>query len=632
MQKVVQRYFSILFCFALAPVIISVFGRAEAQKQRYPLPIPKYEFHVERSVMIPMRDGVRLATDLYFPKDAGDKLPVILIRTPYDKDRFYQGEWGPATTLFAGQGYAVAVQDCRGKYASEGVFVVSKRDGEDGYDTVTWLATQPWSNGNVGTYGCSYLGEVQMFQSKLRNPHLKAMIPQAAGTSLGTADNRNRFFIYNGGAIELSPVLGWFYQFGSKVYFRPPPGIPKEVRDKIVPFFSSAPNIPPLDFKEIWWSLPVIDMMRKAGGLPTDFEECVSHRPGDPWWDDFGYIADSNRFDVPAIHVNSWYDYGVAETLYFFNLFQRNAESVRCRDNQFVIISPTSHCRSEFTVDNHIVGERNVGNPQFDYWKIYLAWFDHWLKGIDNGITKMPKVQTYVMGKGEWRSEKEWPLAQTQFTKYYLHSDGHANSRFGTGRLSTEIPGNEPPDRYVYDPKTPVPSVGGPICCTGTADAPPGAFDQSKVEARHDVLVYSTPVLEEGVEVTGPLQLVLFVSSSAKDTDFTGKLVDVYPDGTAYNVQEGILRARYREGFDREVFMDEGGVYKLKITLHATSNYFAPGHRIRLEVSSSNFPRFDRNLNTGGNNFDETEWTIAKNTIHHSKKYSSHILLPIIKD
>jgi putative CocE/NonD family hydrolase len=237
------------------------------------------------------------------------------------------------------------------------------------------------------------------------------------------------------------------------------------------------------------------------------------------------------------------------------------------------------------------------------------------------------------MGKNEWRGENEWPLARTKYTKYYLHSDGHANSRFGTGKLSLEQPGKEPPDRFVYDPRTPVPTVGGPICsnCTGRK-VPDGAFDQTNVELRNDVLVYTTPPLKEGVEVTGPIKAVLYVSSSVKDTDFTAKLVDVTPEGPAYVIQEGILRARYREGYDKMVWMKPDEVYKVEINLFVTSNYFGPGHRIRVQVSSSNFPRFDRNLNTGGNNFDEIEYVIAKNTIHHSKKCPSHIILPIIPD
>jgi putative CocE/NonD family hydrolase len=242
----------------------------------------------------------------------------------------------------------------------------------------------------------------------------------------------------------------------------------------------------------------------------------------------------------------------------------------------------------------------------------------------------MPKLHIYVMGKNEWRGESEWPPARTRSTRYYLHSDGRANSRSGSGALDVSPPGDEPPDRYIYDPENPAPSRGGPVCCTGTPDAPEGSFDQSEIETRNDVLVYSTPALTEGIEVTGPIEAVLYVSSSAVDTDFTAKLVDVYPDGTAYNVQEGILRARYRQGFDRKVWMKAGEVVEVRIDLQATSNYFPPGHRIRLEVSSSNFPRFDRNLNTGGNNFDEVTWIVAENAVHHDQIFPSYLLLPII--
>jgi putative CocE/NonD family hydrolase len=261
-----------------------------------------------------------------------------------------------------------------------------------------------------------------------------------------------------------------------------------------------------------------------------------------------------------------------------------------------------------------------VGNAQFDFYNTYVRWFDFWLKGIENGINKMPKLQIYVMGKNQWRGEQEWPLTKTQFTHYYLRSKGRANSQFGDGTLDTVLPDTEPSDTFTYDPKTPVPTVG----------LPNGGLDQSEVETRADVLVYSTPVLDRGIEVSGPIKAVLYVSSSARDTDFTAKLVDVYPDGVAYNIHEGILRARYREGFGKKVWMKPGQIYQVKIDMQATSNYFAAGHRIRLEISSSNFPRFTRNLNTGGNNYDETEWKVAQNQIHHRKDYASHLILPII--
>ena len=601
-----------------------------------PMPVPKYEVRIERSVMVPMRDGARLSPDIYFPEGIQEKLPVILVRTPYNKKGWRESEPGHhyhAAYMFAGQGYVVAVQDCRGKFESEGTFIISAADTMDGYDAVTWAATQPWSNGNVGTYGCSYLGENQIEMAKLKNPHLKAMIPQAAGGALGTGGNYYRFFGYlTGGAFELSTAVGWFFANGSKIYFRPPFGTPRSLFLQVEKFFNPAPVLPGIDFNEALKTLPVIDIVKKMGAPPSDFEDFASHEPADPYWNELGYIQDTDRFDVPALHVSSWCDLCAAETLYLFNLLQKNAESDRARENQFVIISPTIHCRYEQATDQTMTGERNVGDARFDFWGTYLRWFDYWLKGIENRITQMPKVQIYVMGKDEWRAEKEWPLARTRYSNYYMHSNGHANSRFGNGVLSTTMPNQEPADHFVYDPKTPVPSVGGSVGMNIAARfVPPGYYDQSALETRHDVLVYSTPVLEQGIEVTGPLQAVLYVSSSARDTDFTAKLVDVFPDGTGYNVQDGILRARYREGFHKKVWMKPDEVYEIKIDLHVISTFFAAGHRIRLEISSSNFPRYDRNMNTGGNNYDETEWVIAKNTILHSEKYPSHIILPIIE-
>ncbi len=631
MNKIILKK-AILGFVLLGPLTNFVAAGTEIKGQ---VPAPKYGVHLERSVMVPMRDGVKLSTDLYFPEGAGEKLPVILMRTPYNKNYYREKRSDPnesSTYFFAGQGFVVAVQDCRGRFESEGEYVVSRADTEDGYDAVSWAATQSWSNGNVGTFGCSYLGENQVESAKLRNPHLKAMIPQAAGGAVGAAGNHYSYFgAFKGGVIELVANFGWFFQYGSKIFYRPPSGITRADFLQSARLFDPAPKIPAINFQAIWKTLPAIDMVKKAGGPPSDYEDFLSHDPADSWWEQFGYIKDSDRFDVPALHVNSWYDFGVADTLYTFNLFQRNAESDLARNNQFAVISPTAHCLSELATEKTIVGERDAGDARFDYASLYLRWFEHWLKGIDNGVTEMPKVQIYVLGRNIWRGEKEWPLARTQFQNYYFHSDGRANSRFGSGTLGPEKPGTEPPDAYSYDPKNPVPSRGGPVCCTGTPDAPEGSFDQSEVEMRQDVLVYSSPVLKEDLEVTGPLEVVLYVSSSARDTDFTAKLVDVYPDGTAYNIQEGILRARYRNGFDRKVWMKEGEVYPLKIDLQATSNCFRPGHRIRIEVSSSNFPRFERNLNTGGNNYDETRWELAKNRIFHSAKYPSHIVLPVIK-
>jgi len=338
----------------------------------------------------------------------------------------------------------------------------------------------------------------------------------------------------------------------------------------------------------------------------------------DPRWDQFGYVDRRYHFNTPALQICSWYDSVVNEAFLLSKLMRENGESAETRENQYVVIAPTTHCGFDSATEHTVVGKRELGDVQFDYYNLYLRWFDRWLRGNENAMTSVSKVQIYVMGANKWRSEAEWPLARTNFAKYYFHSGGHANGREGDGTLSTSAPGEEPADQFQYDPKNPVPTVGD------------GAQDQSELEKRSDVLVYSTPLLKTGIELTGPLEVILFVGSTARDTDFTAKLVDVYPNGTAFNLQDGILRVRYREGFNKKVWMKPGEVYRLKIDLHATSNYFPSGHRIRLELSSSNFPRFDRNLNTGGNNYDETEAIVAENVIHHAPYRASYITLPIV--
>ena len=619
--------------YSAALIICALFALplTAAESSDFARPDPKFAVRIEKSALVPMRDGVRLSTDLYFPEKVEGPLPVVLIRTPYNKKGFRNDD--SEARFFAGQGFVVAVQDKRGRYESEGLYILSGGDGPDGYDTVDWLSKQAWSNGKVGTYGCSYLGDVQIFQAPERHPALAAMIPQASGSSNGSAGGRYRYFaVFNGGTFELAAGAGWFLNAGSKVFFQRPAHVSDEDFAKLADFFDPAPKNPKYNEAELWWTLPLIDLTDKAGTPPTDWRDVIGRDLTDPWWDQFYYLTDDDKIDVPALFTNSWYDFGPGESLFQFEFFQKNALSERARDNQFIILSPTTHCHSEEATEDTRAGDRRLGDARFDYWNIYVRWFDYWLRGVENGVTDMPKVQYYVMGREEWRAADRWPVPGTKFTKYYFHSDGKANSRAGTGKLSVEPPIDEPTDRFVYDPATPVPSLGGPICCTKTPTAPDGSFDQSEIEMRHDVLVYTTPVLEEGVEVTGPLTVVLYVSSSARDTDFTGKLVDVYPDGRAFNIQEGILRARYREGIDRKVFMEPGEVYEVRVDLQATSNYFPPGHRIRVEVSSSNFPRFDRNLNTGGNNWDETRGVVATNSIHHAAGRASHILLPVVPD
>jgi hypothetical protein len=595
-----------------------------------PEPSPLHAVRVEKSVMIPMRDGVRLSTDLYYPEGIATGLPAILIRTPYSKTGF-SGRMQQLASMMGGQGYAIAVQDKRGRYESEGIYIVQGGDANDGYDTVDWLSKQSWSNGRIGTYGCSYMGDVQILSAQRRHPALRAMIPQAAGSSIGSAGGQYKYFGARfGGAVAFAQNLSWFYDNGSKIFYRPPPGLTRDEYLAVSRYFDPAPTTPPANYDALWWHLPIVDVMNLAEIPPNDFADVVSRDVTDSWWDQFDYMTDDYKSDVPTLHVNSWYDFGARETIYQFETMRRKSASKRARENQFLLMSPTTHCRSEYISADDLVGERDLGDARFDYWDVYFKWFAHWLRDEANEVTAMPRVQYYLMGRNEWRSASDWPIPGTRFTRYYLHSGGRANSLNGDGSLSTVRPDEEPADQFVYDPANPVPTTGGPMCCTGS-NTVAGSMDQRRVEIRDDVLVYTTAPLETGIEVTGPIDAVIFVSSNARDTDFTAKLVDVYPDGRAFNIQEGILRARYRDGQTREVWLEEGRVVEVRIDMGATGNYFGPGHRIRLEVSSSNFPRFDRNLNTGGNNYDEVTWQVARNSVHHSREHASYIVLPVIE-
>lgn len=615
----------VLFCLvALLPAAWA------SDRDPFPEPSPKFQVRVEKSVMMPMRDGVHLSTDLYFPLEAGEKLPAILVRTPYSKTGF-AGRFEGLASMIAAQGYVLALQDKRGRFESEGLYIVQGGDADDGYDSIDWLSKQDWSNGRIGMYGCSYMGDVQILAAQRQHPALKAIVPQAAGSSIGSAGGQYKYFGARfGGAVAFAQNLSWFYDNGTKVFYRPPPGWSHEEFLNFSKFFDPAPKKVPADYPSLWWHLPIVDVMTLADVPPNDFADVVSRDVTDPWWDQFNYMTDDYESDVPALHVNSWYDFGARETIFEFETMRETSASALARDNQFLLMSPSTHCRSEYMAADDLVGERDLGDARFDFWSVYFNWFDYWLKGEKHAIDSLPRVQYYLMGKNEWRQASEWPIPGTREVRFFLHSGGNANSLNGDGVLATTAPGEQPPDEFTYDPANPVPTLGGPMCCT-ESNTPAGSVDQRPVEVRQDVLVYTTEPLEEGIEVTGAIDAVLWVSSDAKDTDFTAKLVDVYPDGRAFNVQEGILRARYREGQTRSVWLEPGRLAEVRIDMGATSNYFGPGHRIRLEISSSNFPRFDRNLNTGGNNFDETEWVSARNAVHHSANHASYLLLPVVE-
>jgi uncharacterized protein len=544
-----------------------------------------FEVRVERDVKVSMSDGVPLAADLYLPVGPPPPFPVVLIRTPYNKARE-----APSASWFASHGYAVLVQDVRGKFASGGIFQLSANDTKDGAETVAWAASQAWSTGKVGTYGCSYLGEDQIEMSKLRVPEHRAMIAQAAGGAFRYAD------LMDGGVMKLSFAAGWMRGNGAKV-----------------PHSGGGEK---LDQQRLS-TLPSIDILKDSGPA-TDFESWISHEPGDAWWDHMGYVDGRHHFNVPALHIGSWMDSAGADSLELYNLFRRNSTTPEAAQNQFVIISPMAHCGSEQASEHSVVQGRNMGDARFDYKELYLRWFDRWLKGVRNGVESMPHVRVYVMGANRWRMAEEWPLAGTKYVKYFLKSGGHANSDSGDGTLTTRPGSPAGVDRLRYNPLD-------PFLVPGFPDRPASSAK------RQDVLVYTSALLENSVEVTGPVEAQLFVSSNAKDTDFIALLRDVGPDGTAYPLCEGIMRMRWRAGFGRKVLLEPRKTYPVRLNMHATSNLFEKGHRIRLEISSSAFPEYERNLNTGGSNYDEARPVTAINSVHHTESAASYVLLPIVE-
>jgi len=588
---------------------------------------------IEQKIMVPMRDGVRLATDVYRPK-SDQPVPTVFSRTPYNFNAWRDGKLNTRTYSEAykavTRGYAYVVQNERGRYFSEGEWDILGTPLSDGYDALTWISNQPWSNGKVGTLGCSSTAEWQMAVASLNHPAHAAMVPMGFGAGVGRVDQYyEQGNWYRGGAQQMLFTV-WLY--GVQNDFRPtfPSDMTQQDRIRVSRFFDLAPEMPRVDWSEALRHLPVQDIIKNVQGPKGIYEKMIRRKPDDPAWYQGGLYHDNMPFGVPSLWFMSWYDVSISPNLALFNHVTHDATDPEVANNQYAVIAPTGHCGYWRSTEDTVVGQRHMGDARLDYDDLIYAWFDRWLKGDDNGILeKTPKVQYYTMGSNRWQSSATWPPEGTEMVTYYLSGAGHANSVFGDGRLSTEKPGAEDhSDGFTYDPSFPVPSHGGNVCCMGNAlDA--GAYDQRQLETRDDILVYSTDPLKEGVEVTGSVEITLYVSSDANDTDFTVKLIDVYPDGTAYNLDETIQRARYREGYDKEVFMEEGEVYPLELSPLSTSNYFAPGHQIRIEVSSSNFPRFERNLNTGGNNFDESEPVVAKNRVHHSSAYPSQVRLPI---
>ena len=585
----------------------------------------------ETRVMMPMRDGIRLCTDIYRPK-TDKKVPIIFSRTPYNFNSWGDGEEKTRTRQRAYEavkrGYAYVVQNERGRYFSEGEWDILGTPVTDSYDAFTWMQNQPWSNGKIGLQGCSSTAEWQMEAATKNHPALAAMVPQGFGAGVGRVGGLyEQGNWYRGGAHQ-TLFSAWLYGVEhDKFKPRIPAGATTEDLNRIARFYDLAPENPKVDMKKALAHLPFSDFIKNIDGKKEIFDKMIARKPNDPAWFEGGIYHDDQPIDVPAFWFVSWYDVSATPNITLFNHVRKTSKQA---DNQYLVIAPTLHCRYTRATENTIVGERSVGDARLNYDEQIYGFYDMLMKGETNDFkTKTPRVQYYTMGSNEWQSADVWPPATAEMTTFYLNSGGDANSLYGDGVLKRNKPTTDNPDGFFYDPMNPVKSYGGNVCCTGNA-IDGGAFDQRPMEARHDILVYTTEPLTEGVEVSGFIESTLYLSSDVKDTDLTIKLIDVHPDGSAYNLDETIQRVRYREGYEKEVFMEKGNVYKVDLTPMSTSNFFKKGHSIRIEISSSNFPRFTRNLNTGGDNYNESEGIIAHNKVHHSSEYPSQIRLPIV--
>jgi putative CocE/NonD family hydrolase len=599
---------------------------------------------VERKLMIPMRDGKRMAADLYRPKDTSKKYPTVFVRTPYNfnfwdvRNRVVSDMTNQIEAVK--RGYAYIVMNERGHFFSEGNYDILGPPLTDGDDALTWIAKQSWSNGKVGTIGCSSTAEWQLAVAAQGNPAFAAMIPQGFGAGVGRVGGYyEQGNWYRGGAVQML-FIAWLY--GEQNQVRPmfPPNITQEDLIRASKYFDLAPQMPPVDWSKALRHLPVMDIMKAVDGPKGIFADempvatggaMIKREPNDPAWYKGGLWHDNMKINVPGFWFMSWYDVSVGPNLAAYNHVRKTARP-DIANQQYAVIAPTLHCAYKRATENTVVGERSMGDARLNYDELTWGWFDRFLKGEQNGLLeKMPKVRYFTMGINKWQASETWPPVGAQTMKLYLSSGGKANTLNGDGVLTAAAPASDNPDKFDYDPMNPVPSYGGNVCCTGNA-VQGGSFDQRKMEERADILVYSTEPLTEGIEVSGPIEVTLYVSSDVKDTDFTVKLIDVYPDGRAYNLDETIQRMRYRNGYDKPLaWMEAGKVYKVTLQPIVTSNFFEAGHRIRIEVSSSNFPRFDRNLNTGGKNYDETKGVVAHNAVHHSRQYPSEVKLTVVK-
>jgi putative CocE/NonD family hydrolase len=559
---------------------------------------------VERGVPVKMRDGTILRADIYRPNAPG-KFPILLTRTPYDKNNDLE-----FSLKGVARGYIVINQDVRGRYTSDGEWYPFLHESDDGYDTIEWAASLPYSDARVGMYGGSYVGATQMLAAIANPPHLAGICPVV------TASNYHDGWTYQGGAFEQ-----WFNESWTS-------GLAEETLNRTVRQRVNAQNgiatLPLTDY-------PLFPLPQSSSNaellrtLAPYFLDWLAHPSYDEYWTRWAIEEHYANIRVPSLTVAAWYDIFLGGSLHNYIGLKEHAGDDSARVGQRLLVTIGGHAGSA-----QKVGDVDFGPAApFDEDAVTLKWYDHLFKNAANDFAGAKRVRIFVMGANQWRDEDDWPLVRAKPAKYYLHSGGKANSATGDGMLSTTAPSSEKTDQYTYDPSNPAPTIGGPLCCD-SAHLEPGPRDQRTLETRQDVLIYSTPALPDDVEVTGPVRLDLFAKSSAVDTDFVAKLVDVNPDGFAQNLSEGIVRARYRNSQHTPELLKPGEIYQFSIDLWATSNVFRRGHRLRLEISSSNFPRFDRNTNTGDDTAHARKFALAENAIFHDAGHPSALILPIV--
>ena len=570
---------------------------------------------IDCNVDIPMPDSVTLRADIYRPDDT-ERHPVLLARLPYNKDLSLITLSLLSPVRAAKHGYVVVLQDTRGRFKSDGHFAPFADETQDGADTIAWCAAQPWSSGQVGMFGASYYGATQWLAATANPPALKAMVPTI------TSSGYHEGWTYQGGAFQQGFIQFWTAGLAVETLGRLADA-PGDARGKL---YGTVFGI-----DEAYKNLPLNDFApATVPGLMDHYREWLQHPAQDDYWEKWRIESKYAEMDVPALHIGGWYDIFLEGTLRNYVGMRTHAKSAQTRERQRLFIGPWLH-----GLFDRVVGEVDFGPSVLldavNLGGMHLKWFDHCLKGEPDNSAP---VRIFVMGPNVWRNENEWPLARAVPTPYYLASDGRANSVRGDGQLLSQPASSnmsetsETCDTFLYDPDRPVPSWGGSTLFPGAQSA--GPRDQRSVEKRDDVLVYTSAPMTQPTEVTGPIQAVIYAATDGQDTDFTAKLVAVAPDGRAINLCDGIIRARYRNGLSQAELLEPGQVYEYRIQLGSTSFVFAPGHCIRLEVSSSNFPRFDRNLNTGGELGVESEGRPAVQRVFHGGVRASHLVLPII--